>query len=110
MKKHEKILITFAILLILTIFSQSAINLDRANSDRLMSSNLNGSTMPSNLSGIIVLWNGNLSSIPDGWAICDGKNGSPNLIDRFVMSVGEFENPGATGGSIKFEIKLRNFH
>jgi microcystin-dependent protein len=60
---------------------------------------MEGTTAPSNLTSIIVLWNGNLSAVPEGWALCDGENGTPNLTDRFVMSVGEFENPGAMGGS-----------
>jgi len=70
-------------------------------------SNSNGNPLPSDLTGIIVLWNGNLSSIPEGWALCDGSNGTPNLTDRFIMSVGEFENPGETGGSINHS---HNYH
>src|SRR5688500_17026063 len=23
--------------------------------------------------------------VPDGWALCDGTNGTPNLVDRFPM-------------------------
>ncbi|SFU61259.1 tail fiber protein [Xenorhabdus koppenhoeferi] len=33
--------------------------------------------------GIIVMFSG--SNIPTGWALCDGKNGTPDLIDRFIM-------------------------
>ncbi|MQL47142.1 hypothetical protein GEA64_03665 [Photorhabdus khanii] len=33
---------------------------------------------------MIVMFSG--SSIPDGWALCDGKtDGTPNLINRFIM-------------------------
>jgi len=49
--------------------------------------------------GVIVMWSGNLTSIPDGWALCDGTQGSPDLRDRFVYGVSTGENPGATGGS-----------
>lgn len=31
--------------------------------------------------GTVLLWYG--SSVPSGWAICDGNNGTPNLMDRF---------------------------
>ncbi|RAX01788.1 MULTISPECIES: phage tail protein [unclassified Photorhabdus] len=33
--------------------------------------------------GIIVMFSG--SDIPDGWALCDGKNDTPDLIDRFIL-------------------------
>jgi hypothetical protein len=36
-------------------------------------------------SGIISLWSGTIASIPAGWLLCDGTNGTPNLIERFVI-------------------------
>ena len=35
--------------------------------------------------GVIVMWFGNVSSIPSGWALCDGTNGTPDLRDKFVV-------------------------
>jgi len=50
--------------------------------------------------GVIVAWSGVLSSIPSGWLLCDGNNGTPNLIDRFLQGITTSStNPGATGGS-----------
>jgi microcystin-dependent protein len=49
--------------------------------------------------GTIVMWSGALASIPAGWAVCDGANGTPDLRDRFVLGAGSGENPGETGGS-----------
>jgi len=50
--------------------------------------------------GVICMWSGTLASIPSGWALCDGNNGTPNLLDRFVVGVPtNGTNPGATGGS-----------
>jgi hypothetical protein len=49
--------------------------------------------------GAIIMWSGALSSIPAGWALCDGTNGTPDLRDRFIMGVSQGEDPGATGGS-----------
>lgn len=34
--------------------------------------------------GSIIMFNG--ATIPDGWAICDGNNGTPNLIGRFIKA------------------------
>ena len=36
-------------------------------------------------SGVIVAWSGNLNDIPKGWILCDGTNGTPDLVDRFIM-------------------------
>lgn len=37
--------------------------------------------------GMIMMHNGS-EPIPSGWAICDGNNGTPNLIGRFIKAVG----------------------
>jgi len=49
--------------------------------------------------GVIVMWSGNLASIPSGWQLCDGTNGTPDLRDRFIYGVRSGENPGTTGGA-----------
>ena len=49
--------------------------------------------------GCIVLWSGAASNIPDGWYLCDGQHGTPDLRDRFVIGAGNAYTPGATGGN-----------
>jgi len=49
--------------------------------------------------GTIVMWAGALADIPAGWALCDGTNGTPNLLDRFILGVDAGQNPGETGGA-----------
>jgi len=49
--------------------------------------------------GVIVLWSGSVASIPSGWALCNGSNGTPDLRDRFVVGVGSSYAVAATGGS-----------
>ncbi|MDB5285025.1 MAG: hypothetical protein JWO06_4100 [Bacteroidota bacterium] len=50
--------------------------------------------------GVILMWSGPIANIPAGWALCDGNNGTPNLLDRFILSVPNAgTNPGATGGA-----------
>lgn len=50
--------------------------------------------------GHIVMWAGLLADIPTGWALCDGNNGTPNLLGRFVKEVSnDTTDPGATGGT-----------
>ncbi|HXS14419.1 MAG TPA: hypothetical protein VN734_17100 [Acidobacteriaceae bacterium] len=40
------------------------------------------------LTGMIVIWSGASSSVPAGWVICDGNNGTPDLRDQFVLGAG----------------------
>ena len=49
--------------------------------------------------GLIVEWYGLSSVIPEGWALCDGANGTPNLRDKFIVGGGDTYAIGATGGS-----------
>ncbi|MDC8012276.1 hypothetical protein [Tahibacter soli] len=37
--------------------------------------------------------------VPQGWAICDGSNGTPNLQDRFVLGTLDPNSIGKQGGS-----------
>jgi microcystin-dependent protein len=53
--------------------------------------------------GAIVMWSGSVASIPSGWYICDGNNGTPDLTGRFVVHAdadsGGTYAPGDTGGA-----------
>jgi hypothetical protein len=49
--------------------------------------------------GGIIMWSGNIASIPTRWALCNGSNGTPDLRDRFIVGAGSTYAPGATGGS-----------
>ena len=49
--------------------------------------------------GTIAIWSGALNTIPDGWQLADGTNGTLDLRDRFVVGAGSLYNPGTTGGS-----------
>ncbi len=48
--------------------------------------------------GGIVIWRGSADSIPDGWKLCNGQNGTPDLRDRFIAGAGGEYAVGATGG------------
>jgi hypothetical protein len=50
-------------------------------------------------SGIITMWSGSIASIPGGWYLCNGSNGTPDLRDRFVVGAGSTYAVNATGGS-----------
>ncbi|GAM11327.1 hypothetical protein OR1_03640 [Geobacter sp. OR-1] len=46
--------------------------------------------------GGIIMWSG--TTVPEGWALCDGTNGTPNLLDKFIVGAGSGYTLGATGG------------
>jgi hypothetical protein len=48
--------------------------------------------------GAIIMWSGAVATIPAGWVLCDGSNGTPDLRDRFVRGASA-ANVGTTGGA-----------
>lgn len=54
---------------------------------------------PSVPSGCILIWSGSTGSIPSGFVICDGTNGTPDLRNSFVIGAGNSYTVGQTGGS-----------
>ena len=48
--------------------------------------------------GTILSYNGSLSKIPNRWHLCDGTNGTPNLIGKFlegtITDAGIFKKAG----------------
>jgi microcystin-dependent protein len=49
--------------------------------------------------GGIIMWSGSIGSIPTGWALCDGSNGTPDLTNRFVVGAGDEYSVDDVGGS-----------
>ena len=59
--------------------------------------------------GAIIMWSGATTSIPSGWALCNGQTASksdgsgsvtvPDLRDRFIVGAGTTYAVGATGGA-----------
>lgn len=56
------------------------------------------STSSSVPQGSIIPWYGSPGNIPDGFALCDGKNGTPDLRDRFLVGAGNAYKLGDIGG------------
>lgn len=48
--------------------------------------------------GSIIPWYGDKANIPDGFALCDGTKGTPDLRDRFLVGAGSTYSLGAKGG------------
>jgi hypothetical protein len=50
--------------------------------------------------GIIVMWSGSVSNVPAGWVLCNGTNGAPNLMDRFIVGAGSTYVTGGAGNGM----------
>ena len=65
--------------------------------------NTDSITMGSAQYGFIQDFYGNVNTIPRGWYICDGTNGTPDLRGMFIVGYddrdGEYNQVGKTGGS-----------
>ena len=63
-------------------------------------------------SGLIMMYYGN--TIPDGWALCDGTNGTPDLRNRFIIGAGDTYTSGDVGGETshthKYKIRFRPYY
>jgi microcystin-dependent protein len=58
--------------------------------------------------GGIIIWSGLETTVPSGWFLCDGNNGTPNLRNRFIVGASP-ENPiGSVGGAINKTLSLAN--
>lgn len=48
--------------------------------------------------GIILAWYAKSGSVPKGWSVCDGSNGTPDLRGKFIRGVSAFGDVGPSGG------------
>jgi hypothetical protein len=58
--------------------------------------------------GTIMSYYGKPESIPPGWALCDGKHGTPNLTAKFIIGAGSKYKKHNTGGQKNFQITTDN--
>ena len=57
-------------------------------------------------SGVILMWHGDADSVPSGYAICNGDNGTPDLRDRFIVAAGNSYQVNETGGSASVTLTI----
>ena len=49
--------------------------------------------------GLVMIWPFSIASIPAGWALCDGTNGTPDYRGMFLVGAGGAYTAGDTGGA-----------
>ena len=64
--------------------------------------------------GTILPWYGKISEIPEGFFLCNGKNGTPDLRDKFLVGAGNSYGLGDTGGEATHKLTVdelpKHFH
>ena len=71
-------------------------------------------------SGVIMMWSGNIASIPSGFVLCNGSNSTPDLRDRFIVGAKQDDSGTAmsnitgslasTGGNTSFTTSQEGVH
>lgn len=79
---------------VISLTAGAGLAVDRNNGNVTISSTVQAFTR-----GMIMMWSGSLATIPEGWGLCDGTLGAPDLRDRFVVGSGGAYTTGAVGGS-----------
>lgn len=51
------------------------------------------------VAGMIIMWSGTIATIPSGWYLCNGSNGTPDLRDKFIIGAN-----ADSGGAAKTNI------
>ena len=49
--------------------------------------------------GAIIMWYGAINTIPSGWYLCNGSNGTPDLRGRFIVGAGGSYSASQVGGT-----------
>ena len=58
---------------------------DKAPSEKAVNDAISAAVSGGLPSGVIMMWSGAASDIPSGFVLCNGKNNTPNLLDKFVV-------------------------
>ncbi len=56
--------------------------------------------------GGIIMWSG--TTAPDGWALCDGTNGTPNLKGRFIVGAGQYSSTLSRESLKTYDYKIKD--
>ncbi len=66
--------------------TSGVLGLSPGTSGNVMTSNgTTWTSAPAFVTGMIMMWSGTIATIPSGWVLCNGSNGTPDLRDRFIV-------------------------
>ncbi len=56
------------------------------------------------VTGMIMMWAGTEADIPNGWVMCNGNTGTPDLRAKFIVGHGSGYTSGTTGGVLTTQL------
>lgn len=57
--------------------------------------------------GVIGMWSGSIDELPEGWILCDGTRGTPDLHDKFIVGAGGGYVQGSKGGRVQCKLAMK---
>ena len=70
--------------------TSGVLGLSPGTSGNVMTSNgTTWTSAPAFVTGMIMMWSGTIATIPTGWVLCNGSNGTPDLRDRFIIGASQ---------------------
>lgn len=85
------------------IIKEKGVEQDIINIINMIEEKVTGENVPS---GSIIAWYpdprnniNDMYGVPRGWVVCDGRNGTPDLRDRFILGSTDSKDINETGGS-----------
>ena len=100
-KKTEKFVGNEKIDFITDIYNKNLLTVNEIQNNKIITNNLNLERhtiyFPSKS---IAMWSGELYNIPEGWYLCDGNNGTPDLRGRFILSYNDITRNDVCGNQI----------
>ncbi len=55
--------------------------------------------------GTVIAWYGDITHLPDGWVLCDGNNGAPDLRNKFILGA-DNNSYKTTGGNTDITLTI----
>lgn len=81
---------------------------NKGNTLQDMTYTRHSSQMSSAPVGTITTYDGDIADLPEGWHVCDGTNGTPDMTDKFIQGTTQQSEIGVSAGDNWYQLKLEN--
>ena len=81
---------------------------NKGNTLQDMTYTRHSSQMSSAPVGTITTYDGDIADLPEGWHVCDGTNGTPDMADKFIQGTTQQSEIGVSAGDNWYQLKLEN--
>lgn len=81
---------------------------NKGNTLQDMTYTRHSSQMSSAPVGTITTYDGDIANLPEGWRVCDGTGGTPDMTDKFIQGTTNQSEIGISAGDNWYQLKLEN--